>query len=405
MQPIDCPYLLITCIDCYRDSEGHRYLDQLWYKDLIEHFKYLKNFTLAAPCRYEAPPPGSVRLDNDPAFAGVQFVDLPAPNSFGQAVRQLPQTFKILWQAIARAEVVHTGVAGWPIPPGWLVTPLIYLRKKFYLIIVESAFWRVEPNAPSSWKARLRAGLSEQINRWCLNKTDLAIFTQQEYRQSLLTHRPERGHIIHASWIDEENVLAAEVAQESWKTKVNPETSRLKLLYAGRLSSGKGVSLLLQAIEKLSQESFPVQLDILGQGDLRGEAEKLQQQLQGPTRVNLLGTVPYGPALFQLIRDYHAVVLPLITDEQPRIVYDAYSQAVPVLASNTNGLRDCVQDGQTGKLFAANDTIALVNAIRWAAANLPELSDRGMTSLEVARKMTHQEMHRQRWQLLLQALA
>lgn len=32
--------------------------------------------------------------------------------------------------------------------------------------------------------------------------------------------------------------------------------------------------------------AFPVQLDILGQGDLRTEAEQLQQQLQGPTRVN-----------------------------------------------------------------------------------------------------------------------
>ena len=43
------------------------------------------------------------------------------------------------------ADIVHTGVAGWPIPLGWVVTPIAKIQRKFYLIICESAFWRLSP--------------------------------------------------------------------------------------------------------------------------------------------------------------------------------------------------------------------------------------------------------------------
>lgn len=56
LKPIDKRYLLVLNIQSFCDSKGSRYLDPLWAKDLIEHFKYLKNFTLASPRALETPP-------------------------------------------------------------------------------------------------------------------------------------------------------------------------------------------------------------------------------------------------------------------------------------------------------------------------------------------------------------
>jgi len=141
-------------------------------------------------------------------------------------------------------------------------------------------------------------------------------------------------------------------------------------------------------------------LSILGEGDLENECTTIGSELTGVTSVRVLGTVPYGAHLFALIREFDAVVVPTISDEQPRIVFDAYSQAVPVLASDTAGLRSCVRNRVTGLLTAANDVAALVALLQYASQHRSELKQLGLQSLKYAHEMTHQEMHRQRVVLL-----
>jgi glycosyltransferase involved in cell wall biosynthesis len=404
LTPITKRYLLCTNIECYRDEKGNRYIDRLWHKDLLEHFRYLKNFTLASPCKQEKPPKGTIALDSDPSFSDIQFIDLPSPNSFAKAITVLPVTLARLWRAIGQADIVHTGVAGWPVPLGWVVTPIVRLRRKLYIIIVESAFWRLQPGMPATIKSRIRSSLSELLNCWCVNSADFAVFTQEEYRKSLLTKRPERGHIIHASWIDKETIISETCAAQIWHEKLSPSSRELKVIFAGRLSANKGVLILLEAMKLLNKDNIPVKLDILGQGELLSECERVSKSLQGATEIRILGTVPYGPEFFQLLRRYHAIVVPSISDEQPRIVYDAYSQAVPPLATDTAGLRDCIQTGLTGMIADSNDPVALADLLKWGLENLNQLQSMGVASLKAARSMTHQEMHQKRWSLLVKIL-
>lgn len=403
LTPITQRYLLCTNIECYRDEKGCRYLDHLWYKDLLEHFRYLKDFTLASPCKHEEPLRGTIALDSNPCFSDIQFLDLPSPNSFAKAIILLPVTVVRLWRAIGQTDIVHTGVAGWPIPLGWLVTPIVRLRGKSYVIIVESAFWRLQPGMPVTIKFRIRSYISERLNRWCVNNADLAIFTQEEYRKSLLT-RQERGHVIHASWIDEENIISEAEATKIWHEKVSSSTKELKVLFAGRLTANKGLLILLEAMKVLNKDDIPVKLDILGQGELLSECERASSSIQGSTEIRMLGTVRYGHEFFQLLRGYHAILVPNISDEQPRIVYDAYSQAVPPLASDTAGLRDCIQNGKTGMLTDSNNPVALADLLKWSLQNLNQIESMGMASLKAAHRMTHQNMHRKRWPLLLKML-
>ena len=232
----------------------------------------------------------------------------------------------------------------------------------------------------------------------------MTIFTQSEYQQSLLTKRQERGHIIHASWIDEENIISEADAAQIWYRKISPSTKKLKLLFAGRLESSKGVLVLMQAMKILDDKNIAVNLDILGDGSLLNQCKTLNNQLQKSVNIQFLGTLPYGKEFFRLLQEYHAVVVPNLSNEQPRIVYDAYSQAVPVLASNTDGLRDCIQNHTTGVIANSNDPVALADLIEWSAQNLSALQTMGKASLQQAHSMTHQEMHRSRWQLLLNML-
>jgi glycosyltransferase involved in cell wall biosynthesis len=273
------------------------------------------------------------------------------------------------------------------------------LRGKYLLISVESSPWRLDRSTRASWPQRIKAALAEAVNRWCINHTDLAIFTQAEYKQSLLTTRPERGHVIHASWIDEGNVASEATVQQSWSHKLADPAGPLKLLFAGRLAPAKGVHELLAALDLAEAEGVPVHLDVLGSGELLDACKAAAAKTRRTTRLTLLGTIPYGPEFFAKLHDYHAVVVPSLSDEQPRIVYDAFSQGLPVLASNTPGLRDCVH-ASAGRLFAPGDARALFDTWRQAAAQRDALQGLGVAGLEVARQMTHRHMHVKRWRLL-----
>jgi glycosyltransferase involved in cell wall biosynthesis len=105
-----------------------------------------------------------------------------------------------------------------------------------------------------------------------------------------------------------------------------------------------------------------------------------------------------------MLRGYHALVLPNISDEQPRIVYDAYSQALPVLASRTSGLEACIVENRTGWFVAPNSADELGRMIERAAANAHDLESMGKEALRSARSMTHQKMHRDRHRLLLELI-
>jgi hypothetical protein len=48
-----------------------------------------------------------------------------------------------------------------------------------------------------------------------------------------------------------------------------------------------------------------------------------------------------------------------------------------------------------------NDPVALANLLKQSGENLNLLQNMGMAGLKQARSLTHEEMHRQRWQLLL----
>ncbi len=395
-------YLMVATIPCHIDHQGRRWTDPLWHKDLVEHLRYLPHFVLASPTKHGPAPQGSVCLTDDPLFGSVTYVDLPHSQSVLRGLWHLPRVLARLWSAIGNCDVVHAGVAGWPIPMGWPATVLSVLRRRFLVMYVESAFWRAPAGA--GFRRRLRARVSEAVNRWCVNRADLPLFTQREYVKELLTRHPERGHVIQASWIDEAVMMDTAAAAEAWRAKRATEPRALRMLFAGRLVEEKGVRILMEAVRRLERRGTPVELDVLGEGSLREEVEQAAHGLNGRARIRLLGTIEYGPRFFELLRGYDVLVLPSISDEQPRIVYDAFSQAVPILGSATAGIRECVTDGVTGILCAAGDPEALAAAAAWCASHRDELERRGVNALGSIASATHRQMHRRRWKLLWECL-
>lgn len=391
---IEARYLLALNVPCYRDAAGVHGFDPLWQKDLMEHLHYLRHLTLASPCRPMGPgeQPG---IDNP----NLHYQDLPQTSSFAHAIVSLPTTLHRLWAATGEAAIVHTCVAGWPIPIGWMVTPMAKLRGKKLVIVVESAPWRLFPGGPSSWRARLRATVFERASRWCLRQADLIIVTHDGY--GTLVADGTVCHTIPAAWIDEEVVLSDAEAEIAWAEK---QADRPEFLYAGRLEPGKGVATLLEAMEILAARQVAVRLTIIGEGSMRNECESVARRCGGTVEIRLRSPIAYGSEFFRLLRRHRALLTPSLSDEQPRIVYDAYSQGVPVIASDTPGLSRSVQEGVTGVLVPAGDAAAWAGQLAAYGSDQGRCREMGMAALAEARAHTHQEMHRRRARLLEEML-
>lgn len=376
------PYLLVLNVPlCW--SNGRYWADPLWIKDLLLHLDYIDRLTLFCPIDRRAPPGDWAALDHP----NLTIID-GGPSGW-PALLALPRTAIRLNRAVARAAIIHTLVAGWPVPFGWLATPLARLRGRFLLIIIESSFWRAQPGA--SLRRRLSGWLQERINRACVNAADMALFTTDQYRRTLATRPRGASEITPASWLDDAHILSEQEARAKWRAKPD------RLLFAGRLIEDKGVATLLAALEQCA-----VAVDLIGEGPLAEACRRLAAR--HPERIRLLAPVSYGAAFSELIDGYAGIVVPTLSDEQPRILFDAFARAVPAITSDTPANVELVGDPALGLLSARGDPAALAQAMTTALQDRPRLEAAGLRARAFATSRTHRAMHRDRARLLRRAL-
>jgi glycosyltransferase involved in cell wall biosynthesis len=393
-------YCLFTNILLYRKNDKEFFIDNLWKKDLLLHLEYISRFTLVCPVSEDNAPDHYHVLKVNTVDLSIKIVPLPSSKSFLNALLCIPQTFAKILDAFRENEIIHAGVAGWPIPYGWFVSFIkrILFKDNILLILVESAPWRIACSGKNSVKQRIKSIIWEKMACWSVNAADLAIFTHKQYRDSLLSPMTGKGHIIPASWVDEENILTNEMADVIWNEKLfSYGKTELKILFVGRVVREKGVDLLIQAVGELP-DGVGLTLDILGSRDM-GDL-LIDCFLTEKKKINTIGTIPYGIEYFKLLQKYHALVVPTISDEQPRVIFDAFSQALPVIASDTSGNVECITEGFNGFLFESGSVKKLKNLLAELSYKPEKLREIGMAGLDTAKSSTHRNMHLKRKHLL-----
>jgi len=390
------PYLLVTFIPVYKDQGGGLWLERLWHHDLIRHLDYLADFRLCAPVLPKDGDQDLLRIDAPPGHQ-LRVISLPVQNSYAKALLSLPSIILTLWRSIGDTAIVHSGVVGWPYPLGWIVNPLAKIRGKALIIVVESSWLRTDRR---NWKIAILNAVSGVMARWSCNHADVSFYTQPTYRDTLLARPGTTAYVTPAVWINEVDALDETSAYKLWQLKL---LQPVRLLFAGRLVAGKGIDVLLAALKLLEKRESRVQVDIIGEGERRGECVKAGREFR-TVGLSVLDSVPYGEEFFKILRRYHALLVPSLTDEQPRIVFDASAQALPLIASDTAGLRPHVDHDRTGWLVPSGDSEALALIIERASAEAPKLRSMGMQALQGVQDHTHAAMHRTRSQILMKHL-
>jgi glycosyltransferase involved in cell wall biosynthesis len=126
------------------------------------------------------------------------------------------------------------------------------------------------------------------------------------------------------------------------------------VLYAGRLSMGKGVPVLVDALDRLRASVPGAVVALAGKGEVA---------VAPRPGLHVLGSVAQ-PDLFALYRAADVVVVPSLWPEPlSRVLLEAMQLGRPVVATDAGGTAEAVVDGETGILVPRGDPEALADAL------------------------------------------
>lgn len=153
---IDEKYTLFTRIPLYINENGDLYTDKLWEKDLSLHLEYIDDFRICCPV---------VRINEDATAKSLERIErlkidrvYQLKKDYGHlsVVLNLIPNFITTGIAALRTDIVHSGGAGWAFPLSfYLLFCSIFMRFK-WVIVIESSFWELSPNAKFNLRLSLR---------------------------------------------------------------------------------------------------------------------------------------------------------------------------------------------------------------------------------------------------------
>lgn len=137
------------------------------------------------------------------------------------------------------------------------------------------------------------------------------------------------------------------------------ETDRRWITFLGRIEENKGVRFLPEVLAHLPDK---LGLRIIGTGRLGHwlQGELARRGLWG--RVQWIGPIPNDGVPGWLAGSL-ALVVPSLYEPQGLVVLEAFTQGVPVIASEVGGLREMVRNGENGWLVPPGQPQAMVQRL------------------------------------------
>jgi len=148
-----------------------------------------------------------------------------------------------------------------------------------------------------------------------------------------------------------------------------PQAPRLACV--GRLCEQKGQLLLLDAASQLLEQGVPIEIVLVGDGEMRDAIERgiAERGLHG--RVTITGWADEQRVRREL-ENSRALVLPSFAEGLPVVIMEALALGRPVISTYVAGIPELVVDGESGWLVPAGNVDALAETMKRAVLASPD---------------------------------
>lgn len=160
-------------------------------------------------------------------------------------------------------------------------------------------------------------------------------------------------------------VIPNGVETDRFKPAVRPPSSKIKILFIGRLIPRKGFERVVRALPAVrSTTKQPFEVEVVGSGAARPDLDALAETLGVTDLIRYVGAVPYE-SLEQSYQYADIFILTSLSEGMPSVILEAMGCGLPIIASDVGGNNEIVREGENGYLIDGDD-IALI-ATRLAA--------------------------------------
>ena len=135
----------------------------------------------------------------------------------------------------------------------------------------------------------------------------------------------------------------------------------VRLVTAGRFMPAKGFDRLLRIVKNLRDEGHPVELWMLGDGQLRGQYEQYIADNHLEDTVTLWG---FQANPYPFIAHSDLFVCSSLSEGYSTAVTESLILGVPVVTTRCSGMDELLQGGTFGGIITENDEDSLLNGLR-----------------------------------------
>ena len=236
-------------------------------------------------------------------------------------------------------------------------------------------------------------------------------------RTTVQTRLPNRWHgavyhvLVMSAWmqdrLEREGIRVDEVLWEGLP-RVSPRPpldGPPTVGYAGRLVPKKGVDVLLAAMARIVRDLPSARLVVAGDGPERGALEREVDRLGLREHVEMVGHLA-ADVLEQALAPAWVQAVPSLWEEPfGMVAAEAMMRGTAVVASDTGGLGELVDDGSTGLKVPPGDPAALAAALLAVLADAERAETIGRRAREVALRQFDEDRYVERIETIHRELA
>lgn len=207
--------------------------------------------------------------------------------------------------------------------------------------------------------ARLRTNLIKRLRE--LAQAQLTEHYVVERAAHIIAISPYVGNFYRSRLLGTIHDVPNAVAPQFFELERRPESGRL--LFAGRISRGKGLVDLIHAVARVSGTVSEVIL--AGAAPDRDFASQLRAVIEetGQTsKFDITGLLDEQSLLHEFAKA-SALVLPSYQETAPMVIQQAMAAGLPVIASRVGGIPHQIDDEASGLLFDAGDINQLADRL------------------------------------------
>lgn len=332
----------------------------------------------------------------------VHFHSLPTFKTPIQFLIKLPKILYILFRDIQKEDIIHSTGTAYP-PLGLMANILCLLKGCKKRIVVFDAdfisdlelFITSERNLFKRFIYVLIKRFYSFIFRFCIAHSPLTFVVGG----SLYRRYKHYGHVvkIYASWVKEKDIISP----IDLKKKIHDffERDEIRLCFAASLIPKKNPTCAIHVAKILKDRGVKFILDVFGKGPMQKELGEVVEKYGLSNHVTFKGVIPYGKQFYEALRRYDVILVPNLSGEQPRIIFDAMANGVVVIGADIKSF-DVISNGENGILCNPRDPESFAFAVENLYKNKDALEKLIYAGIKTVKRNTIESIHKKRIQII-----